>query len=123
MSWRRRGDLFLDIRPSWPILFFFQAEDGIRDRNETGVQTCALPIFPTPERAVSGVSRLASEAPNLQIPAPYMGMAPQYHAMPTAAAPPPRRCPCVRPATDWPTLRSEERRVGKECRSRRAEAQ
>src|SRR5699024_11468323 len=25
--------------------FFFQAEDGIRDRNVTGVQTCALPIF------------------------------------------------------------------------------
>src|SRR5207249_7527647 len=24
---------------------FFQAEDGIRDRNVTGVQTCALPIF------------------------------------------------------------------------------
>src|SRR5699024_12187527 len=23
---------------------FFQAEDGIRDRNVTGVQTCALPI-------------------------------------------------------------------------------
>src|SRR5699024_12012725 len=30
--------VFLDI------LFFFQAEDGIRDRNVTGVQTCALPI-------------------------------------------------------------------------------
>src|SRR5207249_8412251 len=26
------------------IFFFFQAEDGIRDRNVTGVQTCALPI-------------------------------------------------------------------------------
>src|SRR5699024_12326268 len=25
--------------------FFFQAEDGIRARNVTGVQTCALPIF------------------------------------------------------------------------------
>src|SRR5699024_12065170 len=25
--------------------FCFQAEDGIRDRNVTGVQTCALPIF------------------------------------------------------------------------------
>src|SRR5699024_11227791 len=24
--------------------YFFQAEDGIRDRNVTGVQTCALPI-------------------------------------------------------------------------------
>src|SRR5690606_40268145 len=26
-------------------LFFFQAEDGIRDVHVTGVQTCALPIF------------------------------------------------------------------------------
>src|SRR5690625_7927202 len=26
--------------------FFFQAEDGIRDGHVTGVQTCALPIFP-----------------------------------------------------------------------------
>src|SRR5256885_3197891 len=30
-------------RPS--TLFFFQAEDGIRDYKVTGVQTCALPIF------------------------------------------------------------------------------
>ena len=26
------------------LVFFFQAEDGIRDRLVTGVQTCALPI-------------------------------------------------------------------------------
>src|SRR3712207_6502625 len=26
--------------------FFFQAEDGIRDIGVTGVQTCALPIYP-----------------------------------------------------------------------------
>jgi len=26
-------------------IFFFQAEDGIRDRDVTGVQTCALPIW------------------------------------------------------------------------------
>ena len=26
-------------------IFFFQAEDGIRDRDVTGVQTCALPIY------------------------------------------------------------------------------
>src|SRR5699024_12133655 len=30
--------------------FFFHAEDGIRDRNVTGVQTCALPIY-------AGISR------------------------------------------------------------------
>src|SRR2546422_3557756 len=28
------------------FFFFFQAEDGIRDVAVTGVQTCALPIFP-----------------------------------------------------------------------------
>ena len=28
------------------FLFFFQAEDGIRDTSVTGVQTCALPISP-----------------------------------------------------------------------------
>src|SRR3989441_6454071 len=31
--------------------FFFQAEDGIRDKLVTGVQTCALPIYPMPEPA------------------------------------------------------------------------
>src|SRR5207249_5351862 len=31
------------------LTFFFQAEDGIRDRNVTGVQTCALPISPRAE--------------------------------------------------------------------------
>src|SRR5699024_7754655 len=30
------------------LLFFFQGEDGIRDRNVTGVQTCALPISAAP---------------------------------------------------------------------------
>src|SRR5256886_13054659 len=29
----------------WFSLFFFQAEDGIRDLTVTGVQTCALPIY------------------------------------------------------------------------------
>src|SRR2546430_17731225 len=29
---------------SLPGVFFFQAEDGIRDLTVTGVQTCALPI-------------------------------------------------------------------------------
>src|SRR5256885_15128570 len=28
------------------VFFFFQAEDGIRDYKVTGVQTCALPIYP-----------------------------------------------------------------------------
>src|SRR5699024_6747742 len=34
--------------PFYRSCFFFQAEDGIRDRNVTGVQTCALPIWAFP---------------------------------------------------------------------------
>src|SRR6266704_3459136 len=48
---RARGDHHGDRRVAHAgsheeieCLFFFQAEDGIRDRNVTGVQTCALPI-------------------------------------------------------------------------------
>src|SRR6478609_1166355 len=36
------------------FVFFFQAEDGIRDKLVTGVQTCALPIYPM----ISGVDEL-----------------------------------------------------------------
>src|SRR5437773_5905139 len=37
------------VAPSVYLLaFFFQAEDGIRDRDVTGVQTCALPISTPP---------------------------------------------------------------------------
>src|SRR5207249_5760522 len=35
---------FLLPRVASLLIFFFQAEDGIRYRNVTGVQTCALPI-------------------------------------------------------------------------------
>src|SRR3989440_255623 len=44
----KAGSLFfcrnLDFRSDEAVLFFFQAEDGIRDLIVTGVQTCALPI-------------------------------------------------------------------------------
>src|SRR5699024_12131058 len=39
----------------WQFVFFFQAEDGIRDRNVTGVQTCALPIS-TKEQATEMIA-------------------------------------------------------------------
>src|SRR5437763_14503346 len=35
------------------FIFFFQAEDGIRDTSVTGVQTCALPILTSPSGADS----------------------------------------------------------------------
>src|SRR6202046_5456934 len=62
--------------------FFFQAEDGIRDRNVTGVQTCALPIF---EGFFLPLEVGADDAGRFD------------HS---------------------DEVRSEERRVGKECRSR-----
>src|SRR2546430_2343946 len=83
------------------VLFFFQAEDGIRDLTVTGVQTCALPILRQRrdhERQVLGLSR--SQNPQAQFP---------LLVDPTAQ----RRCSRQRI-----NLRSEERRVGKECRSR-----
>src|SRR3712207_6414848 len=43
------------------LCFFFQAEDGIRDIGVTGVQTCALPIYPVP----FGGNFLEARAPQL----------------------------------------------------------
>src|SRR5699024_12181159 len=40
------------------FFFFFQAEDGIRDRNVTGVQTCALPIF---HNSLTSIFNLANQ--------------------------------------------------------------
>src|SRR5690606_40045674 len=59
------------------VNFFFQAEDGIRDFHVTGVQTCALPIFP-------GVTD-AAEAfrDNLQVPQLDTVTAPMDRDLPT----------------------------------------
>src|SRR5437773_11444193 len=65
--------------------FFFQAEDGIRDRDVTGVQTCALPI--------SAALPLVQDGDGTN---PAAGAADDLDG----------------------EARSEERRVGKECRSR-----
>src|SRR5699024_11935360 len=53
------------------LFFFFQAEDGIRDRNVTGVQTCALPI--SASASPGAVPRTASPSfapPSPVVPAP-----------------------------------------------------
>src|SRR5687767_729222 len=48
------------IGQSLYVVFFFQAEDGIRDKLVTGVQTCALPIYrPQRGRRVSREERVA----------------------------------------------------------------
>src|SRR5438105_391262 len=69
--------------------FFFQAEDGIRDPLVTGVQTCALPICSRSDRPRR--RRDALECP------PRTALR-DHGASPTGGG-------------------SEERRVGKECRS------
>src|SRR5260370_26880381 len=53
---KRKGE-FSDL-----VVFFFQAEDGIRDSSVTGVQTCALPICPYPQpRCRRGISTVRPE--------------------------------------------------------------
>src|SRR5256885_19092 len=47
------------------LLFFFQAEDGIRDCKVTGVQTCALPIFTGAVVAVIGLNLAAIPVKNM----------------------------------------------------------
>src|SRR5229473_6471481 len=51
------------------FFFFFQAEDGIRDKLVTGVQTCALPILPSGS-ACSLSSSSVGERPASKWPAP-----------------------------------------------------
>src|SRR5207248_7636483 len=96
--------------------FFFQAEDGIRDRTVTGVQTCALPI---------------SMASNVHL-YKHAGFDPVRDFAPVAYAG--ANIICLAVNAELPIksvsdviayakqnpgkLRSEERRVGKECRAR-----
>src|SRR5437773_12196476 len=54
--------LALDASLTFCYFFFFQAEDGIRDRDVTGVQTCALPISYPPGLPVAKVSRIEQDA-------------------------------------------------------------
>src|SRR6266436_4428092 len=44
------------------VIFFFQAEDGIRDVAVTGVQTCALPIYAARQHKVDAELAVADEA-------------------------------------------------------------
>src|SRR5256885_10530588 len=91
------------------IFFFFQAEDGIRDYKVTGVQTCALPIYLAKEVRAPAIQPLrCREAAGELVPAPHVceSEASRHQSW----------------AEMWSVAavadRSEERRVGKECRSR-----
>src|SRR5690606_39711797 len=96
--------------------FFFQAEDGIRDFHVTGVQTCALPIswgWGMLGRVRRWAAAQQIDVINIQYQAAAYNMAAFIHLLPV-------RLNDVRVCTTFHDLlvRSEERRVGKECRSR-----
>src|SRR5438552_7345750 len=86
------------------FFFFFQAEDGIRDDLVTGVQTCALPIS---SPLLCGHSRLIRRS---------LWWCNRVRRVSRAGRCRPRRGPRCRRGRK--RMRSEERRVGKECRSR-----
>src|SRR5256886_6101420 len=91
--------------------FFFQAEDGIRDLTVTGVQTCALPISPPNNsedvkvrysQPSSAGDRIRDTATPTENESANFGPVAVVNNTADTIAP----------------SRSEERRVGKECRSR-----
>src|SRR5262249_60129754 len=79
------------------VVVFFQAEDGIRDWSVTGVQTCALPIS-----SIDGIPH------RIEVGGARGGVLVTMTA--TGAF--------VVPRGQEDLQRSEERRVGKECRTR-----
>src|SRR5688500_19500919 len=94
------------------VVFFFQAEDGIRDYKVTGVQTCALPIFwlqpfyTSPNRDNGyDVSDYYGVGERFGSSGDYVEFMNQAHSL------------GMRVIVDL-VVRSEERRVGKEWRSR-----
>src|SRR5438067_11632009 len=93
-------------RLSVSFFFFFQAEDGIRDRNVTGVQTCALPI----SRFWELSQRSAAHSMN---PTQRMDARSCSHTVSGKTSWAARRKSSMQISH-----RSEERRVGKECRYR-----
>src|SRR3989442_4181401 len=94
-------------------IFFFQAEDGIRDADVTGVQTCALPISASPQYA----ERIKKAG---QVPAPALLEFDQQGNIVQAWGVPGQGGWTQGKDRPFPAqaMRSEERRVGKECRSR-----
>src|SRR2546430_11599139 len=100
-------------RPGRHRRVLFQAEDGIRDLTVTGVQTCALPICELAhgmrnEVKAEVVKRKEMCLPKRKEKAKYF-LKRRYHEQ--------YRMFCGE-YPDLTAIRSEERRVGKECRSR-----
>src|SRR5699024_11712320 len=92
------------------LVFFFQAEDGIRDRNVTGVQTCALPICAVNKQANGFILTVNDQL----IVAESLVVATGGLSIPTLGGSPFG----YQLAEQFGHKRSEERRVGKEWRAR-----
>src|SRR5256885_11727538 len=92
----------------WVLVFCFQAEDGIRDYKVTGVQTCALPIW---TRRCSDSGATSKRFGHSMEPAATLKCL-KYSTSRSGAS------HSVDHRNTKSERRSEERRVGKECRSR-----
>src|SRR5690606_40216704 len=96
------------------FFFFFQAEDGIRDFHVTGVQTCALPIYAfllVNDRSINTVAKAAGKKiAVLDYDEAQKIMVQQVGAQAVSAD-------VTNFGAKFNNGRSEERRVGKECRS------
>src|SRR5260370_5620686 len=95
------------------LFFFFQAEDGIRDSSVTGVQTCALPIL-----SFLPLSHSYEHTAGLMFPISIGAEIYFAEGADTLATNLVEVQPTIMTAVPRIYERSEERRVGKECRSR-----
>src|SRR5256885_4438914 len=100
------------VVPNGWFCFFFQAEDGIRDYKVTGVQTCALPIL------IWAIAAVLLSVGEIFTPGMFF-LGPVALAAVAAAVVALVGLGVVSQLVVFIAgSRSEERRVGKECRSR-----
>src|SRR5437667_2160709 len=103
------------VRPvvrRYRLAFFFQAEDGIRDRDVTGVQTCALPIYKGLHYVLEAMTILKNRNDLGDLHLLAVGPAGDFGGSSRESY-----IDHVKAISDREG-RSEERRVGKECRTR-----